>query len=317
MKNKKILCLAVIFFALISLSLSFIDAEQNITNSSTEQGAGICLNDSRQVMTDMQNENFSIQRVNDSLKQLENSYIAQLALKEKKKNYDFSFAVSLCEEIKKIKENALESRDSLNALKKFYNESMEPGMNTDSVDVLISEAESELRNERYEKISGLVDNAYRQITNIKSNYNTLNVFYETTTASIGKFIDKNKYYFAGAIIVLAILFFIYKNTLFRWNLRKKIKNLELKKETLKEMIRDTQKSYFEKGSVSEGTFNIKTQKLAELIRDIDRQIPLLQEGLAKLNFKKTNGEEKQNKTFFKSFSKINIKKLFKHRKKGI
>ena len=42
-----------------------------------------------------------------------------------------------------------------------------------------------------------------------------------------------------------------------------------------------QKDYFQEGKIPEGEYNIKTKKYAELIRDIDRQIPLLQEELAK------------------------------------
>ena len=46
---------------------------------------------------------------------------------------------------------------------------------------------------------------------------------------------------------------------------------------------NVQKDYFQYGKIAEGEYNIKTKKFAELIRDIDRQVPLMQEELAKLN----------------------------------
>lgn len=39
----------------------------------------------------------------------------------------------------------------------------------------------------------------------------------------------------------------------------------------------TQKQYFEGGNLSESSYTIRTKSFAEMIRDIDRQIPLLQE----------------------------------------
>jgi hypothetical protein len=47
-----------------------------------------------------------------------------------------------------------------------------------------------------------------------------------------------------------------------------------------------QKNYFQFGTLPEGEYNIKIKKYAELVRDIDRQIPLLQEEMAKLKMSK-------------------------------
>ena len=55
----------------------------------------------------------------------------------------------------------------------------------------------------------------------------------------------------------------------------------------------TQREYFNEGSISEGTFNIKIKKLAELVRDIERQIPLLQEGLAKIDWENKKLDKSQ------------------------
>ena len=66
----------------------------------------------------------------------------------------------------------------------------------------------------------------------------------------------------------------------------KIRKLELRKKTIKTLISNTQKDYFERGNLSEGNYNIRTKKFGELILDIERQLPLLNEGLAKLDKKK-------------------------------
>lgn len=276
-----------VFVLIIILNLNYvIGAENNELNVSAEQKARLCLNESRESFYELERDNFSVLRVNDSLNQMDNMFRAQIALKDKKQPYDFSLVIPYCDEIRKIKELALKSKDELIALKKFYTESVQ-GLNTTEIDKTIAEAEQEIKNERYEKVKDLIDLAYNQIVNAKSRQTTLNIFYEATTQSIGKFLDKNKYYLAGFLAFLIAMFLIYKKAVYLWIIKRKINKLELRKKILKELIMKTQKDYFNSGKISEGEFNIKTKKLAELVRDIDKDIPLLQEELAKLSWNKS------------------------------
>ncbi len=274
---------ALFFIILISLPV-FVSAEENM---SSYQKAVLCLDQSKQNFIDMQNFNFSVLRVNDSLKEMDSVFNAQVILKEKNKSYDFSLVFSRCQEIEKIKKLAYESRDEINALKKFYSESFSSSerINTSSIDLLISEAEQEIKNERYEKINSLIDNAYKEIVNTKTKQTTLNIFYETTSRSIKNFIYKNRYILISLSLALIVLFLILRKTIKKLLIKKKIKNLELRKKTLKDFVMKTQKEYFNEGKISEGDFNIRTKKLAELIRDIERQTPMMEEELAKINWK--------------------------------
>lgn len=286
---KKIFILSVFFLCIVAL-INFVSAAE--TNISVEQQAVLCFSQSKQDMKDMQNENFSVLRVNDSIKQMSDLFNAQIVLKEKGSAYDFSPILKYCDEIASIKKTAFISRDDFIALEKFYLESVE-GINTSSIDIIMSEIQQEIANERYEKVGPLVDKAYQEIVNQKSRQTTLNVFYESTTRSIGKFIYKNRYMLIGLILLIAIMIVVYKKAIARWLIKRKINKLELRKKTLKDLIMKTQREYFNEGRISEGTFNIKTKKLAELIRDIERQLPLLQEELLKLNWQKKNKEDKK------------------------
>lgn len=319
--KKKVIMITA--FLLVLINLIFVSsAELNgkSLNLSIEQKSALCLNESKHILQKLKNENFSILRVNDSLKQMEDLHNAQIILKEQKKPYDFSAAIPYCNEIKKIEKLAFISRDDLNALKKFYSESLE-GLNKTLIDSMIADVEQEIANERYEKVNSLIDKTYKEIINEKAKFTTFNVFYENTTRSIGKFFNKNKHWILGILIFLILILVFYKKTISKWILKRKINKLELRKKTLKELIMGTQKSYFNEGSISEGTFNIKTKKLAELIRDIDRQIPLLQEELARLEWNKKEdkkklpgsdeNEEENNKfadKFKRSFKKLNMRR---------
>ncbi len=280
----------LIFVFILLINIYFVSSQQDISQNQTiEQKAIFCLNESKGILTTMENNGFLVIRINDSLKQLSDLFNSQVILKEKNKSYDFSIVISYCNNIKNISETAFSSRDKYLALQKFYNDSFESGIDFTSVEVMVKEINQEFENERYEKIPPLIEKTYQEITNVKSTHTTLNIFYDITSRSFKRFILDNKYYIISVIVILVILVIIFNRAIKKIIIKTKLRNLELRKKTLKEIIMDTQKRYFSKGAISEGDFNIKTKKIAELIRDIDRQIPLLQEELSKLE---KNGNKK-------------------------
>jgi hypothetical protein len=66
-------------------------------------------------------------------------------------------------------------------------------------------------------------------------------------------------------------------------LNKKLEHLYLRRTTLKKLIAKTQKEFFEKGTIDETTYHIRLNKYGEIIRDINRQIPLVKEELESLS----------------------------------
>ena len=272
--------------------------EQNL---SIEEQAVICLEESGEILIELGNGNFSVLRINNSLNQAENLFDAQSILKQKNKEYNFALVLPYCDEIKAIKENAFEARDEFIALKKFYYELNAEEMDTSSIDEIILEIDNEIKSERYEKVKPLIDETYEEIINVRADYTTFNIFYRTVTANLKNFLYENWLYLVSGFSVLIILFFIYKNTFYQGIIKWKVHKLNVRKKTLKGLIKTTQYEYFNQGKMSQGTYSIKIKKFAELIRDVDRQIPLLQERLFKIlkNQKKLksrkNGKERKKK----------------------
>lgn len=143
-----------------------------------------------------------------------------------------------------------------------------------------------MANERYEKVKPLVDKAYTELIDLQSSRTAVGLFYDATSKSLKNFFIKNWIYLTSFLLIILILFFVYKKAISLWITKRKISELELRKKTLKDLLTQTQRDYFNYGKIPESTFHIKTEKLAELIRDIDRQIPLLQEQIVKLSKKK-------------------------------
>ena len=279
--NKNFIFLAFFFVFFIFL-INFSSALENLT---AEEKASSCLLESQNILNEMQNQDFSNQRISDTLKQMQSLYDAQISYKEKGKSYDFSLVLPYCEEVKKIKSDAFIAKDALDALNKFYQDSITKDIDTSYIDSIILEINQEIKSERYEKVPDLVDKAYTEIIKVKSSQTTLNLFYSTTGRGLKKFFLDNWLFLTITFIILLVFYIIYRKAISKWIVNKKIEKLNLRKKTLKNMVMDTQREYFNKGDISESTFRIRTKKLAELIRDIDRQIPLLQEDLMKLEKK--------------------------------
>ena len=271
-----ILVIGIVF--LVNLVYALDDA--NVTE--VYNTAVSCLVDSKNIMNELNESGFNIYRVNASLQDAEEMFEIQEVLKQKKRNYDFTKIISYCDEIKKIQESAFESRDEFSALLIFYKDTLNEHMNTISADVIIRDIEDEIESERYEKAIEKIPLAYEEISKIQSDYTTLNLFYRSTTRSLKRFFAENWVLISAILSVLLVLFFIYKTAIHKYIINVKLKNLELRKDNLKKLIQRTQRDYFQFGKIPEGIYNIRTKKFAELIRDIDRQIPLLREDLMKL-----------------------------------
>ena len=310
----KLSYILVLFFLLsfVSASDSLID-EKNI---SVEDQAIICLEESRSILNELMEENFTVLRVNDSLNQAEGIFDSQLILKQKTRKGSFGLVLPFCDEIKIIKTKAFEARDEFTALEIFYDELVVEGMDTTSIDKIFSEIENEIKSERYEKVKLLVDNAYDEIINVKSDHTTLNIFYKNATRNLKLFLDENWVYLVSGLIILIILFFIYKNTILQGIIKWKMHNLEIRKNAIKGLIKTTQAEYFNNGDISERIYIIKIKKFAELIRDIDRQIPLLDERLFKILRKKEPGKKlKISSKYSKKLKQKNLKILQRKEKK--
>ncbi len=265
-----------IFIVLALFLISFLSAEIKFS----KQDAELCLNNSEKIILNFQMNNYSYSRLNDSFKQAKAIFNSQLSLS---KGQDFSYVQRYCEDIKNISKLGLDSRISFFALKNFYNLSLTSDMNTSKIDSLMNQINTEINNERYELVSDLINNGYVLIIDTQSQNSAVNIFYDSTKTGFQNFLDNNWKFILGFISLLLFLFLFYRMAITRYVLRNKLINLEKRKESIKDLLRKTQKEYFQENSISEVTYNVRVNTYGDMVRDIDRQIPLLKESLIKVS----------------------------------
>ena len=239
-------------------------------------------------------ENFSVQRINDTIREAERDFEVQQGLKELGRQTDYSSILETCEEIFSLKDFAFQLRDEIQVLEEFYESSSE-GIDTTEIDEVFSRLHREMRNERYEFVPELIEESYSQIIIAQSRLATLNVFYDATTRGLKRFFQERWMEFLIGTIILIVLFFVLKKPVERFILEKQLAGIEIRRQSLKGMISKNQDLYFNKGKMSEEAFNVKNKKLAELIRDIDRQISLLNEQIYALRHGKSLNKLKNKK----------------------
>lgn len=275
---------------LFILIFPFLYAETNLT---MQQQADLCLNESSLTIELMIKDGFNIQRLNDTLEEAKTIYASQIVPTIRTKKPDFTLVIAKCLEITSLREQAILVREDFEVLKKVYNDSVIKVMNTSKIDSFMAKIEDNIRSERYELVPNLIDEAYDEISSLRASYTALNVFYANTVTGIKQFLLKKNQLFLKSgienwkilstlILILIILFFVYRLQIMKWLIKTKIDSMQTRKKTIKGLIMNLQKDYFQYGNIPEETYNIRTKKFAEIIRDIDSKIPLLQAELARI-----------------------------------
>ena len=240
-----------------------------------------CLNESYKTLKQLSDDNFSVQRINDTIKIAKELYDFQI----KKKSPDFSGVITKCEEIAKVKELAYTSRDQIYGIEKSYltflSKMEKIKANTTEIQAFYKSLKQEFLDERYENVLKGIPKLEKDMIEQEAKETTMNLFYKSISRNLKTVIIEN---YITILIVLALLligFLLYRTKIRIFLIKHKIFKLETEKSTVKELIKKTQKDYFEGGTIAENDYSIKTKRYAEIIRDIDRQIPLLNEQLQK------------------------------------
>jgi ABC-type transport system involved in multi-copper enzyme maturation permease subunit len=276
--NKKI-----IFLMMFALFVLFgLNSVYALSNESVIANESLSL--AMQDINILVQRDIPVNRVNEIYSDALQLYEAQVALEESGKIADYEIVIKYCEDIGKIKKDALNANDQLNVFVESYKETSKDA-NLSEMEGDYNEIVKSFNEERFEDTLKLIDGAYYKMSEIESSQTGLRLFYEATTASVKKwFIENWKNLVIGFVLLLIIYLITYKS-LKRFRLKREIKSLVLKKAALNNLIKKLQKQYFSDNKISETEYNVKIERFKEMIRDVDRQIPLLNEKLAKLDYR--------------------------------
>jgi len=221
-------------------------------------------------------------RANETLNEAKQLYDAQISLEKTGRKGKYELVLEYSQKVCNLEKLAIQAKDEIKIFNDTYYQSRSR-FNLSSMELDYKKVIDSYDEERFEETSVLIDLGYKKLSEIESSQTTFNLFYQTTTKSIKSFFVNNwKIILSVVVIGLIVLYFSWK-TIRKFMFKMKIRQLELRRDTLKSLIKKAQYAYFEKKTMSETEFSVKLQTFKNMIRDIDRQIPELKEQIVKIN----------------------------------
>lgn len=236
-----------------------------------KEDATKALDNARKIIDDMVSDGFNVQRVNDTLFEADQIFIAQSTLGDKA---DYALIMEKTSEIKEVSKKAYDVNDELSALKLKLDS--ETGDMTEAY-ALFETAKQEFYDERYEISLEKIEEVYSKISELQALQTKLKAIADAGKGLFFRVFVDHWLGWTIFIIVLSLLIIILQRPVRTWIINRKMDDLKFERDILKGLIQKTQKEYFELGNVPESVYSIRTKKFGELIRDINRRIPLLEE----------------------------------------
>lgn len=238
----------------------------------------LALEEARRGVEEAKASNLSTSRVNDILVVAEQLFEAQSALEAMKGRADYSVVTGKIDEIESLLKKQLEMYDEVTALEKRMAD-----VGTESrAYPLLEKVKKEFEDERYEKITDLIEEAYIALSEERAVETKVRAFYEAGTKTITGFFKKRWKETAIAIISIIIIYLLTHKKIRVLLIDKKIKDLSMERKILEDLIKKAQDEYFRYFKIPEDLYYIRITKFGELIRDIERQTPVLIEEKEKL-----------------------------------
>jgi hypothetical protein len=227
-------------------------------------------------------------RINDTYQKAYQVYQAQVSLEEKNKKGDYTIVLSYSQEMQNIAKTAFKANDEIKIFEEAYKDTTSEKISELAQDYAdLEQAYNKIKlafqEERFEDSLTLIDEGYAKLSEVQSKQTTARLLYSATTRTLKNFIQTNWKIILTFLVVIILILIVFQTAIRQYLIKKKINNLYIRKDTLNSLVKKLQNDYFKTKKISETEYHVKTDKFKEMIRDIDRQIPLLKEDLAKVS----------------------------------
>lgn len=285
--------LFVFAFLVLAATNSLAESNQTHVDSNASITAKAAIDGAISDVNEMQGRGIPTSRANESLQEAIQLYNAQLALERTGGIADYSLVLADTKDVGDIKNIAIKASDELKIFDETYTKASQE-TNLSQMQQQYDDIQNSFKDERFEDTLTLIDKGYQSISDIQASQTAVKLFYDSTTNTLKKFFVDNWIKLSIILIIAVAALIISWTTIRKARIKSKINHLILEKATLNDLIKKMQYSYFKTMSLSETEYKVKTERFKEMIRDIDRQIPLLKEELVKLDKRELNARKKSD-----------------------
>lgn len=195
---------------------------------------------------------------------------------------DYGQVLEKTKAISERKAKAYEIRDLIRANELIITEVEETGLNLAPALEILNKAKIEFEEERYDKAIGLLTQIEPKIDEIKTENTLLKTIYRAGRETTLYFIKEHYIAIIITLSVIITVFLLSYNRIMVRILNKKIKDMELEKEVLTDLMKKAQLERYSNKIITKQTYEIKMIKFKEKITEIKEQLPVLQARLDKI-----------------------------------
>lgn len=262
-------------FALLLISVSVFALDINAYQEQRQISVNK-LNEIKDKIAEMKEDGFSTTRLDDEFVILRQIHENNLFKITNNQLPDFTQFDSRYNSIKEIMAEAYQVKDELMTLNETI-KGLSGQMDTTQAKELYFQAEQEFADERYEFAVKNIDATYEKISELQGVQARANAAYEATRKNLATFLVDNRYPLAVIIFTPILVYLIFRKKIKLRNLEKQINEIKFEVEVLKNEIKKAQEIYFVEGKIPEGEYSIKVKLYSEKIREMNRNLALLEE----------------------------------------
>jgi hypothetical protein len=246
---------------ILLISVSIVEAQEV-----QEKDALDAISQAEKDMQEMQEMGFGVVYVNDTLIE------AKRALEDK----DYALVLEKAGAIGERKERAYIISDSLRALELRIEEVGKMGLNTTEAEENLIEASITFQNENYDEAEEAIFQGNKNLYAVEAEYTLLKARYNAARDNIISYLQRHRQDISIAAILLLVIGLVSYNKIRTVMLKRRLRDLELEKEVLVDLMKKAQIDYFQTGAISKGAYDIKMGKYNEMMLKVKETIPLLQ-----------------------------------------
>jgi hypothetical protein len=262
-----IICFCI--FLLLFSTICGLETEKEIT----KEQASSAITKAGLDMQEMKDAGFSTVYINDTLTIAKQTF--EKIGNAKKMNisgFTYNEVSKYTDEISVRKEKAYNLSDEIRALELKINDYENIGVNIDKTSVLLEQAKTAFKEERYEDAEqALID------TELQFESDRAEITLTSVVTRAGKnFIQKYWVYLIITIIVLLSVAYITWKKIKKTKAKNKLKIARMEQDAITDLIKDVQRQRFENGTISDTTYRIKMKFLKEKLTELKHTIPVLE-----------------------------------------
>ncbi|MFA6907663.1 MAG: hypothetical protein WC263_02445 [Candidatus Micrarchaeia archaeon] len=193
----------------------------------------------------------------------------------------YDFTLQKIAEISDLVQGTYRVNDDLEALSGRM-AAADAGADLASTKSLYAEAAREFKDGRVERAKTLINQAYDEVTSAESQAVHSRTIGESARRTIENFLADNWKTIAYAALALLVIFFLFQKQIRKAMVNARMRALLRERGVIESMLKSLQRDYFEKKNVTDLTYRVKTKKYGDIIRNINRQLPLLKEELKRI-----------------------------------